>query len=480
MTHHSISIDDQLARFWEIAETSSARRFTAEEEKCETFYEEIVTRDPNGRLHVRLPMKNFDIEFGESNPFPVQRQLQIERKFRLNPEIAKQYRFFMEQYCELGHMREVDGESVNPTREQVNLGSSHGEYYIPHHAVIKEASTTTKLRVVFDASRRTTNGVSLNEQMMIGPRLQDDLTAIIMRWRNFRIAFCADIKKMYRLIMVDEPDANLQRIVWRATTDEPMKVYQLRMVTYGTASAPYLAIKSLHTLAELERERYPVGANIVLNNFYVDDVLAGADTVQECIAAQTPLLRKWASNCDDVLAHVIPAHRECQLPLSIKDGKSISTLGVQWTPASDEFSFKIDIPCDSDNCTKRSFLSAASRLYPLGWLAPCIIVVKLLLQSLWKLNLDWDDVLPTDLARKWHEIRTSLHQLKNLRISRWIGTTSDCKIKIHGFCDASMDAYAAVVYVRVIAAKGSTQISKICAKTRVAPIKVLNCVAHTY
>lgn len=137
------------------------------------------------------------------------------------------------------------------------------------------------------------------------------------------------------------------------------------------------AIKSMRTLALIERERYPVGANIVLNHFYVDDVLAGADTVKECIESQTQLmdlldsggfaLRKWASNCADILAQVAPAHRECQLPLNIEDGKNISTLGVQWNPASDEIGFKIEIPDDGEKSTKRSFLSAASRLYdPLG------------------------------------------------------------------------------------------------------------------
>lgn len=95
-----------------------------------------------------------------------------------------------------------------------------------------------------------------------------------MRWRKFRFAFCADVEKMYRQIIVDKPDTDLQRIVWRPTINEDMKVYQLSTVTYGTASAPYLAIKSLQTLAKLERNNYPIGSDIALNNFYVDDVLS--------------------------------------------------------------------------------------------------------------------------------------------------------------------------------------------------------------
>lgn len=209
------TIDDQLAKFWEIEETSSIRRLTADEKSCETFYEKTVSRDIHGRIHVRIPMKHDDVIFGESQRFAVQRQLLIERRFETNPYFAKEYRKYMAQYYELGHMREVVGAPVDLTRNRAMLLTSRLEYYISHHAVINEASSTTKLRVVFDASRRTTNGVALNEQMLIGPRLQDNLTAIMMRWRKSQFAFCADVEKMYRQITVDEPDTDMQRIVWR-------------------------------------------------------------------------------------------------------------------------------------------------------------------------------------------------------------------------------------------------------------------------
>lgn len=482
-THH-VKVDTLLENFWELEETTSVRRFTVDEENCEAFYAATTTRDANGRMHVRLPLRYDDVNFGESQRFAVQRQIQIERRFAAHPDFAEQYRAFMETYLRLGHMKEVVGAHVDLSRSRLMQLSTGRDYYIPHHAVIKESSSTTKLRVVFDASRRTTNGVSLNDQLHIGPRLQDNLTAIMMRWRQHRVAYCADIEKMYRQILVDEPDSDLQRIVWRPSVNEPMKVFRLSTVTYGTAAAPYLAIKSMQTLAILERERHPIGARIVLNNFYVDDVLGGADSVSECITGQEQLialltsgglsLRKWASNSDAVLAQVPPAHRETQLPLSIEDGSSISTLGVQWHPASDELGFNIDIAGESDAWTKRSFLSAASRLYdPLGWLAPCIIVVKMLFQSLWKCKLEWDDVLPTELAQEWETMRLALHALADVRISRWIGTSSGDNIELHGFCDASMSAYAAVVYVRVSGGE-VTRIQNICAKTKVAPLKVVS------
>jgi hypothetical protein len=57
---------------------------------------------------------------------------------------------------------------------------------MPHHAVIKEHSISTKTRVVFDASAKTTNGISLNDQLMIGPTLQEDLFSILTRFRTYQ------------------------------------------------------------------------------------------------------------------------------------------------------------------------------------------------------------------------------------------------------------------------------------------------------
>lgn len=474
-----------MTKFWELEETSTKRHMSEEDTKCELFYEQTVSRDTNGRLHVRLPLKVECVSFGETQRFAVQRQLQIERRFKVNAKYAEMYRAFMLEYEMLGHMRKIDGEAVDMTRTKAMQTAQHNVYYIPHHAVQKESSTTTKLRVVFDASRRSTNGVSLNDVMMTGPRLQNNLTATMMRWRTYRLAYCADVQRMYRQIVVDRPDASMQRIVWRASSDDPMCVYELTTVTYGTASAPYLAIKSLQTLAEMERERFPVGADIALRNFYVDDVLCGGDDEEDCVRGQLEIigllesggmsLRKWASNSEFVLSQVEEAHRECKLPLDLHDDAAISTLGIQWHPSLDTLGFKVDVVCEASGWTKKNFLSAASRLFdPLGWLAPCIIRVKILFQSLWKLKLEWEDPLPTNLAHRWDEMREQMQQLKEIRIDRWIGSVRGSAVELHGFCDASLDAYGAVVFARVCDASGNVHVHNLCAKSKVAPVKVVS------
>lgn len=112
-------------------------------------------------------------------------------------------------------------------------------YYLPHHAVRKETSTTTKFRVVFNDSCKTDTGVSLNDVLMIGPNLQEDLLSILARFRTFRIGITADITKMYRQVLIHPSQTPLQHILWRSSTQEPVKIYVLLTVTYGTCSASF-------------------------------------------------------------------------------------------------------------------------------------------------------------------------------------------------------------------------------------------------
>ncbi|KAL0829581.1 hypothetical protein ABMA28_003092 [Loxostege sticticalis] len=124
--------------------------------------------------------------------------------------------------------------------------------YLPHHAIVKLDRQTTKVRVVFDASAKGFNGVSLNDQLLVGPPLQEELRDIIMRWRKHKVAFTGDIVKMYRQVRLHSEDADYHRILWRSSPQEPVEEFRLLTVTFGTASAPYLAIKTLKQIAQDE------------------------------------------------------------------------------------------------------------------------------------------------------------------------------------------------------------------------------------
>lgn len=207
------------------------------------------------------------------------------------------------------------------------------------------------------------------------------------------MAFAADISMMYRQIWMASEDTPYQLILWRATSKEPIKTFALNTVTFGTASAPYLAVRTLHQLAADIEENHPYVAKVLTEGFYVDDLIYGSDNETDAINLQKDILetlrsagfplRKWASNSPKVLEQVAKSEREINLPLNFDSPDAIKTLGIQWHPAKDTFKFKINLPEISMH-TKRSVLADIARLFdPLGWISPCIIRAKLILQQLW-------------------------------------------------------------------------------------------------
>ncbi|GFW39310.1 uncharacterized protein TNCV_1832961 [Trichonephila clavipes] len=135
-------------------------------------------------------------------------------------------------------------------------------YYATHHGIYRPEKSTTKLRVVFNCSSLTDNGISLNDIQYNGGVIQEDLYAQMLRFRTYTYAFTADIQMMYRTILINPKQRNLQRIVWCESEHESPKIYELSTVTYGTVSAPYLAQRTLTQLSMDEEANFPIAASV--------------------------------------------------------------------------------------------------------------------------------------------------------------------------------------------------------------------------
>ncbi|XP_043493640.1 uncharacterized protein LOC122518673 [Polistes fuscatus] len=317
---------------------------------------------------------------------------------------------------------------------RIEGGPHEDRFYLPHHAVLKHTSITTKLRVVFDASAKTSNGKSLNNVLMVGPTIQEDLFALLVRFRSHAIAITADIAKMYRQIIIDPRDRKYQTILWRRQESDPVKTYRLNTVTYGTASASFLATRTLHQLASDEFNRFPRAAIALKEDFYVDDLLTGARTVREA-----------------------------------KFVRTIKTLGVNWNAAEDNIGYTVKRAADPSKVTKRVILSEISQLFdPLGLLGPVVINAKLMMQRLWQLKSTWDEDVPADIYKIWQEFRQNLHTLEEIRFARNVAGDGE-EMEMHGFCDASERAYGACIYVKTLGKNPTLRL--VCAKSKVAPLK---------
>lgn len=460
----NVDLDQKINTFFETNECDDDSTLTDEQQMCETHYEKTHKRLPSGKYVVTIPLKNSMIapDLGDSRKKALATFFHLEKRFGINQKLKTEYVKFINEYISLGHM-ELAGETDNPV------------YYLPHHAVLREDSTTTKLRVVFNASEKTSNGKSLNEQLAQGPLFQKDLVSIMLRWRYFKYVFGADIEKMYRQMYVNEEQQDLQRIFWRDSPDKPISEYKLKTITYGTANAPYMAIRTLFQLANDEESKFPLACNIIRNSFYVDDVMYGAHTVEDMkkiyhelrnvMSSANMNLRKWTSNSMEFLKMIPEQDREL-----VRNNNTVKALGLRWDPASDIIKYKVDFPQPKQSYTKRVLLSEMSSLFdPLGFISPVIIAAKEIFQSTWLENTKWDNHIPIEYSQKWNKIRNELNLINDFEIERWVYTTSNSVTQLMGFCDASMTAYAAVIYIKTVH-NDDVRVAFLISRARVAPI----------
>lgn len=152
---------------------------------------------------------------------------------------------------------------------------------------------------------------------------------------------------------------------------------------------------------------------------------------------------------------------------------STSVLGIVWNFKEDAFQFKVQSRTQPEEITKRVMASEAARVYdPQGWVTPITIRAKLFIQEVWRNRNDWDTPLPQELQDKWKGFYKEIQLIDQIRIPRWLGTTSAEKAQIHVYCDASARAYGAAAYIRVLT-NGNWSAKLLCSKSRVSPIKIV-------
>lgn len=203
VTVNNVDLHNELKRFWQLKEVrDNLNGYTLEEQSCERHFLEITFRNPQGRYVIKLLLKEGLISSLESSRSVALNRLQgLEKRFDCDLLLRKRYTEFIDEYIALGHMRMIAEQSTDKP----------GVYYLPHHCVMKDTAKGSKIGV-FDASCKTDTGVSLNDIMMTGPVVQEDLISILMRFRTFKYVLVADIIKMYRQIRLHSTQMRLHRI----------------------------------------------------------------------------------------------------------------------------------------------------------------------------------------------------------------------------------------------------------------------------
>ncbi|GFV18639.1 integrase catalytic domain-containing protein [Trichonephila clavipes] len=287
---------------------------------------------------------------------------------------------------------------------------------------------------------------------------------------------------MYRQILINSDQLDLQRIIWKHGPDAEILTYREKTVTYGLSNAPFLAIRTLQQLAKDEKSRFPLASETLLYDTYMDDIVSGAPDLETAQQLQSQLkdalqscgmnLHKWSSNSPELLNSSLSSDVEHSFSTDID--LSVKTLGIIWKPFEDCFVFKVSVLA-KHIYTKREVLSVIAKLYdPLGFLRPVIEKAKVFLQQLWQCKLDWDDVLPNSIGNEWREFVTTLKCIEEVKINRFIMADNNVRIVLQGFADASEAAYGAVVYLQCFLHNGAAKVSILASKSRVAPIRVIS------
>ncbi|XP_055307331.1 uncharacterized protein LOC129571550, partial [Sitodiplosis mosellana] len=490
-------LDTLVRKFYDNEQVPEERVLSQEDQWFMDFFKRTTVRQPNGKYLVRLPFKTiFDPTqtIGRSRQIALNQFHQLERRLQRKEGLMERYAKGMHEYFELNQiLPSTTTEEHHCTFNEVNQFTVSA-CVLAHHHVLKEDSLTTKLRIVMDASAKTSNGKSLNDILCVGPALQNELPSVILNWRLNKFVFTCDIQKMYRCIDMHPDDIAYQKILWRDEKSE-IREYCLTTVTFGTAPAPCIAISVIHLIAENEKERYPLAENVLKNEIYVDDVQTGSHSIENALAIRDHVtgalasagieLRKWASNRPELLESIPKEHQCSSTLLDMDSNETVKTLRMCWKPSDDVFKFtiKFDLPT---NITKRSVLSTTARLFdPMGFIAPMIVAAKMILKRIWNFRhktsadenderskLSWDEPVPEPLCSQWRQFISELPSINQISIPRWISYSPNQSIQLHVFCDGSSSAYANV-YIRLQAEGERVHTHLIIAKSKITPTKPL-------
>lgn len=335
----------------------------------------------------------------------------------------------VEEYFSLSHAEEIIADFQKPPNEV---------FYLPMHAVHKQSSTTTKLRVVFDAPAKSSTGVSLNDTLMVGPTLHFPLMDVLLRFRCHVVAITTDISKMYRAVELVPPDKDYHRFLWRHHQQQPLVDYRMTGLTFGVLASSFAANMSVAQKAVDLAKEHPHASNVVKESLYMDDCLTGADSVEEAAELQVDLqelfskaqflLRKWNSSDSAVLKHVPPELKEPQFSQVLPDGSEYcKTLGIEWNSKKDLLQLAVFTGPGDKTITKRLLTFEVARTFDvLGFFAPSINKVKILLQRIWEIGIGWDEAVPPDVLCVYQKWRVKLSILSNKVIRRCYFPCSSC------------------------------------------------------
>ena len=475
LQHKPDVLHQSVERFWSIESYGTTKYqdtslMSTNEQRAMSILKE-TTKKSDGQYHIGMLWNRDDSSLPNNRIMAVKRLLSIEKRLDRDPHLSTRYHDAMNDYIRQGHARKLDPIEISNTSLRTN--------YVPHHCVFNP-NKPKKLRIVFDAAA-TFAGTSLNENLLVGPDLLNNLITILLHFRLGKISVMSDIKQMFNQVKAHLHDQDSLRFLWRNNAAENIDEYVMTVHLFGKRDSPTVASYALKRSGWDEASNFNSKViDAIENNFYMDDYLDSFDTSDEAIETANNLIRclalshfhltKWVSNSKAVMESIQTKERlNPHVCLDISNSFVERTLGIIWNTDSD--TLQVSSVSKSFPNTKRGVLSFVSSIFdPLGFVVPSVLEPKFIIQELWRRRIDWDETLPSDLLIRWKQWRATMASISELSISRWYGANQSSYQELHIFADASEKAYGAVAYLKILS-KSITSVSFVIAKSRLAPLK---------
>ena len=269
-----------------------------------------------------------------------------ERRLRKNADHARVYDEQIKDMLTRNVARKLSKEELTNYK-----GPTH---YIAHHEVLKPESKSTPVRIVFNSSANYMGHV-LNEYWAKGPDLLNNLLGILIRFRENKVAFIGDIKKMYHTVKTSELDQHTHRFLWRNMdgTREP-DTYIIQRVSFGDKPAGTIATIALRKTAEMMRNEYPEAADIIQNNTYMDDIIESKDNITIAHALSQDIEKAIIKGGFQVKEWIFSGDISKQKETIMVQKPHTSTekiLGIKWSPCEDQLYFEVKIKFSSKRRT---------------------------------------------------------------------------------------------------------------------------------
>ena len=202
------NINDTLRKFWEVesygTDIKRSEVMTKEEKAAfEKLKSSLVFTGRRYRLSVLW--KENGPELPQNKEMALKRLESTERNLNSKDRFEKEeYQRTIKAYVEKGYLRKLSPEEkLTPSA-----------WYLPHFPIVKLEKSTTKVRIIFDCAAKH-EGVSLNDAINAGPKLQAELFDVLISFRRNPVGIACDIKEMFLQIEIEEKDRPYFRILWR-------------------------------------------------------------------------------------------------------------------------------------------------------------------------------------------------------------------------------------------------------------------------